>query len=114
MVYNKDMDYRIEIYKTEDGTEPFVEWLNALKDMDTRTLIVQRLQRIKAGNFGDCDPIEDGLWEFRIHVGPGFRLYYARTGKTVILLVAGGLKKSQKRDIKQALMHLKDYKRRFK
>jgi putative addiction module killer protein len=114
MVYNKNMDYRIEFYKTEDGSEPFIEWLKSLKDMDTQALIFQRLQRIKGGSFGDCDPIHDGLWEFKIHVGPGFRLYYTLAGKTVILIVAGGIKRTQKKDIKQALVYLQDYKRRFK
>lgn len=108
------MEYRIEFYKTEKGIEPFIEWLESLKDMDTRALILQRLQRVKLGNFGDCDPIDDGLWEFRIHVGPGFRIYYALGGKILILVVAGGIKRSQKKDIKQALLYLQDYKRRFK
>jgi hypothetical protein len=66
IVYNKDK-YEIKIYATENGNEPFREWLDSLKDFDTQALIFQRLQRIKLGNFGDCKPIDEGLWEFRIH-----------------------------------------------
>src|SRR5262245_51590914 len=105
----KGMEYRVEFYATERGAEPFLEWLESLKDMDTKALILQRLQRVKLGNFGDCDAIAHGLWEFRIHTGPGFRIYYAIVGKTVVLIVAGGIKRSQKRDIKQALLYLDDY-----
>ncbi len=57
IVYNENMEYEIKIYATENGTEPFREWLDCLKDFDTQAFIFQRLQRIKLGNFGDCKPI---------------------------------------------------------
>lgn len=105
------MEYRIEFYRTENRNEPFTEWLASLKDIDTQALILQRLQRVKLGNFGDCEPIDGGLWEFRIHAGPGFRIYYAIVGKRVILITGGGTKRTQKRDIKQALIYLEEYRR---
>ena len=75
------MEYRIEFYRTENRNEPFTEWLASLKDIDTQALILQRLQRVKLGNFGDCEPIDGGLWEFRIHAGPGFRIYTHSSSK---------------------------------
>ena len=69
------MEYRIEFYRTANGKEPFISWLESLPSIDTRALIMQRLQRIRLGNFGDCKAIEKGVWEFRIHSGPGFRVY---------------------------------------
>ena len=106
------MEYEIKIYSTEDGKEPFREWLESLKDINTQALIFQRLQRIKLGNFGDCKPINEGLWEFRIHHKAGIRIYYARIGQHLILLIGGGNKRSQERDITKAKKHLEDYKRR--
>lgn len=107
------MEYEIKIYSTENGNEPFREWLDSLKDFDTQALIFQRLQRIKLGNFGDCKPINEGLWEFRIHHKAGIRIYYARIGQRLILIVGGGDKRSQKRDITKAKKYLEDYKRRI-
>lgn len=106
------MEYEINIYATENGNEPFREWLNSLKDSDTQALIFQRLQRIKLGNFGDCKAIEEGLWEFRIHHKAGIRIYYARVGQRLLLIVGGGDKRSQQRDITKAKKYLEDYKRR--
>lgn len=106
------MEYEIKIYATENGNEPFREWLDSLKDFDTQALIFQRLQRIKLGNFGDCKPIEEGLWEFRIHHKAGIRIYYARVGQRLLLIVGDGDKRSQQRDITKAIKHLEDYKRR--
>lgn len=70
------------------------------------------MQRIKLGNFGDCKPLSEGLWEFRIHHKAGFRIYYARVGRRLILIVGGGDKSSQQKDIKSAIKHLFDYKER--
>lgn len=106
------MEYEIAIYATENGQEPFRDWLEGLKDLDTQALILQRLQRIKLGNFGDCKPIDEGLWEFRIHHKSGIRIYYARVGQRLILIIGGGDKRSQQRDITKAIKYLEDYRRR--
>ncbi|NGX61953.1 MAG: hypothetical protein K940chlam9_01444 [Chlamydiae bacterium] len=87
-------------------------WLEGLRDLDTQALVFQRLQRVRLGNFGDCKSLSDGLWEFRIHAKSGLRVYYARVGRQVVLIIGGGDKGSQKRDISQARAHLKEYKRR--
>lgn len=113
IVYNKAMEYEIEIYANESGKEPFREWLSSLKDLDTQALIFQRLQRIRLGNFGDCKPIDEGLWEFRIHHKAGIRVYYARVGQRLLLIVGGGDKRSQQRDITKAKKCLEDYKKRI-
>lgn len=107
-----NMEYAIKIYATDDGKEPFREWLDSLKDSDTQAVVFQRLQRIKLGNFGDCKPIDDGLWEFRIHHKTGLRIYYARVGQRIILIIGGGDKRGQQRDINKAKKFLDDYKRR--
>ena len=73
-----------------------------------------RLDRLKLGNFGDCKTISDGVSELRIHYGPGIRIYYAKTGNKVILLLCGGDKGSQKKDIDKAKEYLKDYQSRGK
>lgn len=107
------MEYELKIYATANGKEPFNEWLNGLRDFDTQALIFQRLQRVKLGHFGDCKSVDDGLWEFRIHSKAGLRVYYARVDRKVILIIGGGDKGSQKRDIDQAKAYLKEYKRRM-
>lgn len=107
------MEYELKIYATVKGKEPFKEWLNSLKDYNTHALVFQRLQRIKLGNLGDCKPIDDGLWEFRIHSKSGLRVYYTCVARQVILIIGGGDKSSQRRDISRAKEYLKEYKRRM-
>ena len=83
-----------------------------MKDIEIQTLIFQRIQRIRLENFGDCKFLGEGLWEFRIHHKTGIRIYYARNGKRFILIIGGGDKRSQERDIIKAKKYLGDYKRR--
>lgn len=83
-------------------TEEFDSWLKVLRDPIAKARILARIRSAEAGNFGDCEPVGDGISEMRIHVGPGYRLYYCRRGKVVYLLLCGGNKSSQKRDIKDA------------
>jgi len=70
------------------------------------------LLRVEAGNFGDCEPVGDGVTELRIHVGAGYRVYFGRHGKTVVILLCGGDKGSQAADIKRAKDYWADWKRR--
>lgn len=89
-------------YQGEDGREPFTQWLNALRDKVAQARIRIRLRQVQAGNFGDCESVGEGVIELRIHVGAGYRVYCGRHGKTVVLLLCGGDKRSQPADIKRA------------
>lgn len=83
-------------------TEDFREWLDALKDMKVQVRIVARLRLAEAGNLGDWKSVGDGLSEMRVDVGPGYRLYFTRRQNILIVMLAGGDKSTQARDIKRA------------
>ena len=99
-------------YQREDGREPFSEWLNGLRDKMAQARIRLRLRQVEAGNPGDCEPVGEGVLELRVHVGAGYRVYCGRHGKTVVLLLCGGDKASQVRDIEQAKQLWMEWKRR--
>jgi putative addiction module killer protein len=80
----------------------FDEWLSKLDDQKAKARILARLLSAAFGNFGDCEPIGEGVFEMRIHVGAGHRVYYTRTGSTVYVLLAGGVKATQTKDIAKA------------
>lgn len=80
----------------------FSDWLRHLKDMEAKARIIVRLRQAERGNFGDCRSLGDGVWEMRIDVGKGYRVYYVRTGKVVYALLCGGDKKTQGQDIAKA------------
>lgn len=84
-------------------TEAFDAWLLDLGDAKARARIAQRIESAQAGNFGDCRSVGEGVSEMRIHVGAGYRVYYTRIGNTVYLLLIGGDKSTQKRDIRCAI-----------
>ncbi|NGZ26675.1 MAG: type II toxin-antitoxin system RelE/ParE family toxin [Magnetococcales bacterium] len=102
----------IRRYRTEDGHEPVTEWLDHLKDRQAKARIHARILRLAVGNFGDCKPLRDGVWELRVDCGPGYRVYYGMVGKAVVLLLCGGDKHSQEPDISRAVACLADFKRR--
>jgi putative addiction module killer protein len=84
-------------------TNAFATWLQELEDRKAAVRINARVARLSLGNFGDHKPISDGLSELRIDTGPGYRVYCTRRGRTLIMLLIGGAKGTQKRDIKRAL-----------
>ncbi|MBK7472888.1 MAG: type II toxin-antitoxin system RelE/ParE family toxin [Betaproteobacteria bacterium] len=84
-------------------SEEFDTWLTGLKDNVGRARIIHRIRSAEHGNFGDCEPVGEGVSEMRIHVGPGYRTYFTRRAEVVYLLLLGGDKSSQKRDIKRAI-----------
>lgn len=88
----------------------FESWLAGLKDRTAKARILARLKSAAFGNFGDCKPIGEGLSEMRVHVGAGYRVYYMRKGQTVYLLLMGGSKSTQKKDIEKALKLAKEFK----
>ncbi|MCX5831874.1 MAG: type II toxin-antitoxin system RelE/ParE family toxin [Deltaproteobacteria bacterium] len=89
----------IEIRKTEH----FAEWIDSLQDIRTRARIQARIERLAAGNPGDVKPVGEGVSEMRIDHGPGYRVYFIQRERSVIILLAGGDKSTQARDIKTAL-----------
>ena len=84
-------------------TSEFDDWLSALKDRIGKARIAQRLDSAAAGNFGDCEPVGEGVSEMRVLVGPGYRVFFTRIDEVIYLLLVGGDKSSQKCDIKRAL-----------
>ena len=100
-------------YQTAEGKAPLTEWLRGLRDGPTSDRIVARLDRLKAGLFGDWKSVGGGICELRIDHGPGYRVYYAQEGKTLILLFCGGDKSNQAKDIETAHAYWKDYKARL-
>ncbi len=88
---------------TFERSDEFDSWLATLKDKVGRARIILRIRSAEHGNFGDCEPVGEGVSEMRIHVGPGYRVYFTRRGDVVYLLLLGGDKSSQKRDIKRAI-----------
>ena len=84
-------------------SDEFDAWLSALKDKLGRARIAHRIRSAEHGNFGDCEPVGEGVSEMRIHFGPGYRVYFTRRGEVIYLLLLGGDKSSQKRDIKRAI-----------
>ena len=98
---------KIIIYTTSTGKSPFMEWLESL-DKTTRSIIRSRLERITVGNLGDIKPIKggQGLYEIRIFYGPGYRIYCGKKGQQIIIVLAGGDKATQARDITKAKHYL--------
>jgi len=86
-----------------ERSDDFDAWLAGLKDKTGRARIIYRIRSAEHGNFGDCEPVGEGVSEMRVHVGPGYRVYFTRRAKVVYLLLVGGDKSSQKRDIKRAI-----------
>jgi len=84
------------------ATDVFHEWIAGFADRVTAAVILRRIDRVRAGLLGDVKPVGDGVSELRIDYGPGYRVYFVRRGKALILLLCGGDKSSQDRDIKKA------------
>ncbi len=103
--------FEIKHYITDDGRDPFAEWRDKVKDSKARIAIDRRIYRAELGNFGDHKPCREGVWELRIDIGPGYRVYYAQAGQTVVLLLYGGAKPSQDADISKACKYWKSWQR---
>jgi putative addiction module killer protein len=87
---------------TINRTAQFIKWLDNLKDSETIARIDIRIQRMRTGNFGDVKPVGEGISELRIHHGAGYRVYFKQTDKTIVLLLCGGNKSTQSKDIAAA------------
>ena len=100
----------IKLLETDEGKVPFEEWYDSLRDKITKVRVRRRLDCIELGNFGDTSSVGEGIFELRLHFGSGYRVYFARVGNTIIVLVGGGDKSSQKKDIAQAKALWRQYK----
>ncbi len=104
--------FEIEYYATETGRKPFKEWLEGLADVAGRAKIRVRLDRVRLGNLGDNRSVGEGVHELKIDYGPGYRVYFALDGHRLILLLLGGDKSAQERDIAKAKEYWRDQQRR--
>ena len=102
--------HRCEVHhNTAGGRDAFGEWIEGLKDTVGRVIVLKRVARMEEGNFGDHRSVGGGVWELRIHVGPGYRVYYGIAGPSVVLLLGGGDKGTQGKDIRRAQDCWADY-----
>lgn len=102
---------KLRLYETADGICPFNDWFDGL-DAKAAAKVTTAIARMERGNFGDVKPVGQGTSERRIDYGPGYRAYFGRDGDEVIILLCGGTKKRQQKDIEAAKAYWKDYKQR--
>lgn len=100
---------RVIVYADIKGREPFTEWLYGLRDPMGRKRILARLTRLEHGNVGDCEPIGEGLSELRLFFGSGYRVYFGEQGHAIVVLLCGGDKRTQRKDIELAKTYWKEY-----
>jgi len=101
--------YEIRHYLTRSGNDIFMEWRRQLRDTKAKIAVDRRINRMELGNFGDHKFCRDGVWELRIDVGPGYRIYYAIAGAQLVLLLSGGDKRTQDADIHIACEYWLDW-----
>lgn len=100
---------QVIIYQDNNGKEPFIEWIESLRDSVIRRRILQRIFRLQSGNYGDCKSLKEGVYELRLMFGAGYRVYFGEDGETIVVLLCGGDKSTQKKDIVQAKAYWKEY-----
>lgn len=106
------MTFTINEYLDENGCSPYDDWLSSLRDPRAKAKVISGVDRMEMGNLGDSEPVGEGVSELRLHYGPGYRVYYAKDGQTIFLLLCGGDKRTQKKDIKRAKRLWADHKKR--
>jgi putative addiction module killer protein len=97
-------------FRARDGRVPFEEWLDGLKDQRAVARVLARLARVRLGNLGDCKPVGEGVSELRVDYGPGYRVYFGQKGSTLVVLLCGGDKRTQDRDIRLAKQFWQEFK----
>ncbi len=100
------------LYETADGKCPWDEWFNGLKDRKEQAALDARLLRLQRGQRGDCKRVGAGVYELRVHYGPGYRVYFGKDGDSLVVLLCGGSKGTQKRDIARAKAYWTEYRSR--
>ena len=103
----------IQIYRTPNGRQPFTEWLESIRDMRTQDRIQARVNRLKFGNFGNSKSVGSGVFELRLDFGAGYRIYFGQVRNIGVLLLSGGDKSSQTRDIEQSKTYWLEYTERL-
>ncbi len=104
--------FELEYYVTINGKKPFKKWLDGLKDVSARAKIRVRLDRVRLGNIGDARSVGGGVNELKVNYGPGYRIYFSRKGDRIVLLLLGGVKATQEKDIIKAKEFYIEHKRR--
>lgn len=102
-------EIEIRVYRGQRSRSPFSKWLASQKDKRTVAIIQARLNRIRLGNFGDTKRLGDGVEELRIDIGPGYRIYFGRDGRAVVVLLCAGSKQTQRKDIETARALWREY-----
>jgi len=102
------MKFEIIVYTNSEGKEPFTEWIKGL-DMSVRHRMFKRLNAVALGNFGDCKKINSDVYELRFFFGSGYRIYFGKDGDRIVVLLCGGDKASQKKDIQKAEQLWREY-----
>ena len=97
-------------FRAQNGRVPFEEWLNELKDKKAVARVLARLARVRQGNPGDCKPAGGGVSELRVDYGPGYRVYFGQKGRALVVLLCGGDKRTQDRDIRLAKQYWREFK----
>ncbi len=97
------------VYQDENGNEPYLNWLESIKGKQTKARIQIRVRRLQNGLYGDCQTIGEGVFELRLFFGSGYRVYFGQDDDRIIILLCGGDKSTQKKDIKTAQIYWKDY-----
>lgn len=109
---NEVIPQDVMLYETPDGRMPFQEWFDGMCDDHLSRTVMRRINRLSVGNFGDHRSLGEGLFELRIHDGPGLWIYYGRVGNRVVIMLSGGDKSRQLKDIHRAHMYWREYKER--
>lgn len=98
----RDAGWELKLLELDGGRCPFEDWYRGIRHKQTRLRIAARLFRVQTGNMGDCKPLAQWVFELRLNFGPGYRIYFAQYGQTLVVLLAGGDKSTQQRDIEAA------------
>lgn len=99
----------VRVYADKHGKEPFWKWFGNLRDMTAQVRIQRRIRNLELGNLGDYRSVGEGVFELRLHFGPGFRIYFGEETESILLLLCGGDKKTQSKDIKMAKAYWYEY-----
>lgn len=99
----------VRLHLNERGVSPFEKWFDRLADFTAKGRILARIARLRSGNAGDLKSVGDGVFELRIDHGPGYRIYFGKKGDLLVILLLGGTKNSQRKDIQQAKDYWNDY-----